>query len=488
MESFSSATSSCRACLQGLTAKSRRKSVKLSEFVSIIGVTYLQAFEICSGFLVKPLEPQEICGKCASELLIAFQFKERCKETQNELEQALGWEITDDSLQMMKIEDVDIKIEDTFLDFEEAAPLLKCEAIPLEEEEEAPEQISEDDNKEGESSEPIETKIKCFYCEKRFCRLPNVIHHCNIKHKSELTEPCPYCQEKQFPPHLANHMKRCPKRGKKEKTRDEKSLCPICGVLKPQYHIKWHLDKDYIAPKPFICDICGSKLFTRTGIATHMKTKHMKIFIDCSHCSEKFRTRQQLDTHLRKIHPEVKGLVKCKLCDFTTLYDANLRHHQKNHAAKKLYKCHVCHREFNHNKTLKNHMATHSDERPFACDICGATCKTRKSLSAHKKIHQAHNYECPVCQRTFLTNQLMTQHVKKIHPGYQLPPPGTIMNKSYRKKVAEQKLKEEALRKGVDKKVVDAIKVTEAPSIEELEVFQPYDTSNASRMWDKDDF
>lgn len=78
---------------------------------------------------------------------------------------------------------------------------------------------------------------------------------------------------------------------------------------------------------------------------------------------------------------------------------------------------------------LQTHEATHSDVRNFVCDNCGKRFKTKKNLYAHKKVHVPHEYECLVCGRAFLTNQMMRNHVTKTHPDFELPPLGTVLNK-----------------------------------------------------------
>lgn len=49
--------------------------------------------------------------------------------------------------------------------------------------------------------------------------------------------------------------------------------------------------------------------------------------------------------------------------------------------------------------------------------------------------------ECPVCGQKFLVNQALRIHVTRNHPDYQLPPPGTVMNKSAIRKMEEIKAK-----------------------------------------------
>lgn len=86
---------------------------------------------------------------------------------------------------------------------------------------------------------------------------------------------------------------------------------------------------------------------------------------------------------------------------------------------------------------LDLHMATHSDVRPFSCKICSAAFKTKKALRVHHNVHEERKYECPVCQQRFLVNQAMRLHVSKRHPEFELPPPGTIMNKKALKRIEE---------------------------------------------------
>lgn len=467
----------CRACLQDLSINGRKLSDPVKSFYWKPSVTYLDAFISCTGFLVDQLEPQDICDECASELLISFQFKQKCSKTQDELEK-----------RKVKIEDVQVKVEV----FADSILLPKIE-----------EEISEDDYKEENDAiteapdvealsvnpskaDTLKThrSWKCDLCGRKYKERRNLHQHYNLKHKQSKNHACPHCNQKQYLQFLNIHIKRCQRREKrnhckKEKTDEkvvDKGLCPICGILMSHTHIRSHIEKNSnaSAPEPFICEICGSKLSSKSGILMHMQIQHLKVMFKCRHCPEEFRTTQLRDSHLRIIHPAIKGLLKCDFCEYTSVYHASLRKHRTIHTGEKSHKCPVCQREFNIKRKLLDHLATHSDARPFACEICGATFKTRKNLNVHKKVHRERDYECPVCQRTFLTNQLMSQHVKGKHPDYQLPPPGTVISKSWRKKVAEQKLKVEAIRNGVDKKVVETIVVSEVPPIEQLTMFQRY--------------
>lgn len=65
------------------------------------------------------------------------------------------------------------------------------------------------------------------------------------------------------------------------------------------------------------------------------------------------------------------------------------------------------------------------------------------SLDLHdiSSFHYVQLSECPVCSQKFLVNQALRIHVTRNHPEYELPPPGTVMNKSALKRIQEIKEK-----------------------------------------------
>lgn len=448
----------CRACLKKLALVSRKLSDPMRHENE--SVTYLDAFVSCTGFKVESTESQELCDECASELFISFNFKEKCTSTQKEMQKLLMSKIKqeeeEEDILQVKLEvfadsiSID-KVKDTF--------------------------FQDEDKKTAKEMPKNRKNLKCDLCGIYVIYL---LQHYNLKHGKLKTVSCPHCNLKQYPQLLDTHVERCRTRRKNERKKrvvqkeDEMGLCPICGVIKSKLHINSHLLQRSKKENTFICDICGNKLKSKRRLVSHMQIQHLKIPFKCRYCSMEVRNSQLLDTHKRLIHPEIKSVLKCEYCEYTTVYHGSLRVHRAVHTGKKNHKCDICQRSFTQKTRLTDHRAIHFDERPFACDRCGATFKSKRYLGMHQRVHQEHDYECPVCKRTFSSNQLMTSHAKKNHPDYQLPPPGTVMSKSYRKRVAEKRLKHEALRNGIDLKVVEAIVVKEAPPLEELHMMQSY--------------
>lgn len=560
-----SSTSTCRVCLQNLPTEGRKLSDPLRSFYSKPSVTYLDAFEFCTGYVVGATEPQGFCEECASELLISYHFKEKCQKTQNEMQKWLEnnikqeeeedflqvkLEVFADSIPFTEVEDTglddcDNKNEDQLIRKRKRERNYKCDLCGraytarsnllqhynlkhdkhktatcphchykhypqllethiercrtrLRKERDAyyndvslaetKGTVTEDEDKKTiaeivpKTEGPVsEKKFKCNICGRNYTAYSNILQHYNNKHSKHKIASCSICKNKYYPQFLDMHIEKCrgskysgERKSKITGNTEQTGLCPICGVIKPNSHILKHLSNDPNVKQTFVCDICGSKLKSKSGILTHMKILHLKIPYKCRHCPTEVRTSQLLETHIRIIHPHLKNVLKCEFCDYTSVYHASLRTHRATHTGRKYHKCDICQKDFIKKTSLKDHMVTHFDERPFSCELCGATFKSRRYLTVHKRVHQEHDYECPVCQRTFSSNQLMTNHAKTKHPQYQLPPPGTVMSKSYRMKVAEKKLKQEALRKGLDKESIEAIVVTEPPPLEELHMMQYY--------------
>lgn len=320
----------CRVCLVDL-CKNSNSVQNMSLQSSFEGdVTYQQIFKDCTGFELDGSEPQNVCGRCAENLQMAFELRRKCSETQKILEE---W----------------LKIEA----FEQTPQEMEREEILIEK-------------------------------------------------------------------------------------------------------------KDPTDSKPFVCEICDARATTKAGIGTHIKTQHLHHKFHCIYCGSQYRSRLVLNSHIRRVHPEKKSRLRCEYCEYTTPNFLNLFRHRLTHTRKKLHKCETCARVFVTKDNWRTHIATHSDERPFTCEICQASFKTKKSLGVHRKCHQAPEYECPVCHRGFLTNQLMRSHVTRVHPEFVLPPPGTIFNKTWRIKKATQELKESVARLGFDAGIVKSVIIDES--------------------------
>lgn len=474
MEAMLDIDSSCRVCLDKVPS-GKRKFLKLQETIkNYKDTTYLGIFETVTGHLVDPqTEPQKLCLSCGDRLVQSFELRLICDKTQKYLQSRV------DDIKSEATEEIDVKVEI----FEPEMPVEFKDEDPDHRDSSSSE---EEDARKKTSSHQLK-KYKCDQCEHQFNNLTHFRSHYTSLHSEEQLHSCPHCSEQMFEPFLDPHKKRCRKRPrvsrsqKKKEARNEKKLCPICGIFRSKKHVQEHIDRSNnvdsngdIIERPFMCDLCGRQTASRNNMFLHMQTMHLRVMMKCKHCKAEFKNRGRLETHIRKIHPEIKGLLQCKFCEYRAVDRSTLHVHLKKHTGQKPHRCEICHHEFITKTKWRDHMATHSDERPFSCETCNATFKTRKTLNSHKKIHLAHDYECPVCAHTYQTSHQLRIHVTKCHPEYPLPPPGTVLSKSWRKRKAEQEMKDLAMKQGVDQKEIEGIVVQDPPPIEMKQYFQGF--------------
>lgn len=412
------------------------------------------------------MEPQVFCAGCANKLKMTHLLKQKCVETQSVLEEFLKNEEREASLPELENElkeepEIDYLIEevDDEMNFDrEPTPEIKYEELEVLEETPKTSQDRDSDINRG--------RYECIRCPAFYRTRRGLRDHYQNVHPDDKIHECPHCKNKFFSFFIDEHIQTC----KKAKT---PSVCPVCGIIVAKKHISRHIEshkfsnKDrFDSEKPFQCDICGVRTVAKCGLVSHMQVQHLNHRVRCEVCFTEFKTPSVLSSHIRKYHPEKKSPLKCKFCEFTATDASVMRRHHLYHTGKKRHKCEECGREFRAKDVLRDHMTTHSDERPFPCTVCKSSFKTRKALGVHMKTHRAHEYECPVCQKTYLTNQQMRNHVKRAHPDYELPPPGTIFNKNWRIRKAREEMKEMAIKEGVDTAVVESIVIEEPPPIE----------------------
>lgn len=428
----------CRVCLQEFS-NDGEECLSFDSFLNgYENMIFSDAFTKVTGYLILAHEPQVLCKRCGDMISVAFELREQAEKTQiimDEMQPKIDVALIKVELDIVKSNEDDSDFDNaddrnSHMDFDVAyAPESDPEYIPY--------------------------ASKCHICNKFLKNQTVLKQHLKINHPEELPFECQYCNKRYFSERkLDLHQSNCSQRPKipGEKKHKQKFVCPICGILASKDHIKSHstpLEKKQPITQSYICDLCGVLTSSRGSIANHMRFQHLKIRLKCKHCPGSFKNPSAVQRHMRQNHRDKTQQLQCRLCDFATFRDSEFRRHRFVHTGKKLSKCQICGAEFTNNCKLQTHLASHSDARPFTCEICGSAFKTKKGLAAHNKTHKAYDYECPVCQRAYLTNQLMRNHAEKNHPEYQMPPPGTIFSKSWIMKKTEQQMKEMAMNKGI---------------------------------------
>jgi KRAB domain-containing zinc finger protein len=143
----------------------------------------------------------------------------------------------------------------------------------------------------------------------------------------------------------------------------------------------------------------------------------------CEECSLQFSELRILNEH-KNIHSNYRPFI-CEDCAASFHNSANLRYHRKRHTNPNGFKCSVCSENFVNQQSLKKHFLRQHVEvninpNRFQCTYadCGSTFKYEDLLKQHiRKIHHRviGEFVCEVCN--FVTNnkQNYYQHRRRLH-------------------------------------------------------------------------
>lgn len=128
-----------------------------------------------------------------------------------------------------------------------------------------------------------------------------------------------------------------------------------------------------------------------------------------------------------KSHTNQKKRVVCPVCSRTVLQRC-LKPHLKTHETKsreRKFECEVCSKKFLTNVILTCHLKTH--DMFYTCKLCDQKFKNRRSFEDHLKIHDdPEAFKCEICQGNFqeesqLRKHLLNEHVDKVYKCQHCP-------------------------------------------------------------------
>uniref|UniRef100_A0A336MX27 CSON005445 protein n=1 Tax=Culicoides sonorensis TaxID=179676 RepID=A0A336MX27_CULSO len=441
---------SCRICLED-----EKRTISFKDTVpSLKQISYTELFQDISGITLLESGPQRLCKECGIHLVEAYELKQKIKESENLLlnliEQLIvinptvekesndnsqdikkentedfdgnsqdfvfGGVIEADVEAVVKIDPEEVKSEDSLGDYTED-----------EKEKKKPSSKSVKKQKQSKRTHKKESQslsLRCSICLEVFTKKYDFRNHYRVMHVGQEIQ-CPNCPKKfnnadEFDKHIRH--------GHKKRNR-EKTLCPHCAKVMLNTSIQEHIKSIHEEHhREYICDLCGVRAKSKDILTGHMKFKHQNLTYNCRYCPEIFKNKGTRRTHEIRFHTfDYKHV--CNICEKKFMTNAQLKKHRVIHTGEKPHACEICGQRFSFRAGLKDHQATHAETRDFICDVCSAGFKNNKALRKHHAVHEDRNYECPVCGQKFLENKTLRAHCTHSHPDYQLPPPGTVMNK-----------------------------------------------------------
>ncbi|XP_067003826.2 zinc finger protein 595 isoform X2 [Anabrus simplex] len=240
----------------------------------------------------------------------------------------------------------------------------------------------------------------CVQCERIFDESSDLVRHCSLFHKSQLSKQ-------------------------------------VVGLL-------------------YVCFTCGGKFSTREHQMGHTCDEVVARELTCKKCDLTFESQEQLNTHII-VHEQGEGLLLvCELCDihfsdatsfFNHTKEIHTNHepkeaasytcdcgriyqnrsaylmHLRRHKVQYLFKCDMCSKSFQDKQTLKEHFASHMTVKPFQCQICGKYLNRLSRLKKHLLSHEVEKVEpqklycCSNCSQAFPTEEKAIAHVRGDNDG-----------------------------------------------------------------------
>jgi hypothetical protein len=168
-----------------------------------------------------------------------------------------------------------------------------------------------------------------------------------------------------------------------------------------------------------VCHIC-EKMFSKVGnLKEHIENIHLKnrqLKLKCKRCDFSTIYMRNLVHHRNNVHEHTKSKMICSFCKYSTYLKRDLKVHTEiMHENRLLFKCSHCKYKASHSKILKNHIKTvHTNTKEFQCEHCEFFSFYAKDLKRHIKRHHS-EISCDKCPFKCNKKTELNAHIRNTH-------------------------------------------------------------------------
>ena len=252
-------------------------------------------------------------------------------------------------------------------------------------------------------------RYKCDECGKGFLNNRRLSDHTNV-HTGEKPYKCKFCSS--CFAILETHRRH--ERG--HDVDQKRNKCDRCGKGFSTKRLLSDHTNVHTGEKPYKCKFCSSCFASQKNHRIHERghTDDQKKF-RCDICGKGFLLNWLLSDHTN-VHTGKKPY-KCKSCSkcFASLGTRDA--HERGHTEK--FRCDKCGKGFSNNSLLSDHTNVHNGEKPYKCKFCSSCFSGQKTLRLHERGHtdDQKKFRCDSCDKGFLNNSLLSNHIKNVHTG-----------------------------------------------------------------------